>query len=253
MEIQHLFFPVHPTCQEQSALTTAGSPPLPILNLLPHTLLPSFPPLSPPSPSLQNPWLAHHFSLLLSAGPWRAGGLTAGQLMTADLWQGLHGVSALQLATNAFLATKGLMSLASWRLGWNPAGWFDPAWGIEGFTPRCGRSEQCLYVLLPQGIRARLLLQPVGLVEWLKKETAELFCHTLFWSFLLSIRLGFISVLYPHCISRCSLHRVQEIHPSTRPGLDWGSYSPSQTWWDIFSLYPAPLSYLQELIYLGHS
>lgn len=45
------------------------------------------------------------------------------------------------------------------------------------------------------------------------------------------------------------------IHPCTRPELDWGSYSPSQTQWDIFSLYPtgAPLSYLQEVMHLGHS
>ncbi|XP_029819363.1 myogenic factor 5 [Manacus vitellinus] len=50
------------------------------------------------------------------------GGPAAGQLITADLWQALHWVSALQLVTTAFLATKDLMSLASCRLGWDPAG-----------------------------------------------------------------------------------------------------------------------------------
>lgn len=183
MEIQHLFFPVHPACQEQSELTTAGSSPLCTLNFLLHSLLPPFPP-SPPSP-LQNPWLAHHFSLLLSAGPWRAGGLTAGQL-TCDLWQVLHGVSALQLATTAFLAAKGLMSLASWRLGWNPAGW----WGTGGFTKCEGVSSASVYVLLPQSIRARFLLQAIGLVGWLKKKRQQSCFFSCFFSlFLLSIRL----------------------------------------------------------------
>lgn len=40
----------------------------------------------------------------------------------ADLWQALFGVSAPQLATAASLATQGLLNLARWRLGWDPAG-----------------------------------------------------------------------------------------------------------------------------------
>ncbi|KAK2515187.1 Myf5 [Columba guinea] len=66
---------------------------------------------------------AVYCSEMAHAGPWGpTGGPAAGQLMTADLWQDLHGVSALQLATTVFLATKDLMSLASWGLGWDPAG-----------------------------------------------------------------------------------------------------------------------------------
>lgn len=102
--------------------------------------------------------------------------------------------------------------------------------------------------MLPWGIRASLLLQPTGLVE------SDVFL-LLYWSFLLSISSGFTSVFCPHSISYCSLHSVQELHPSTRPGLAWGSYSPSQTWCATFSLHSAgaSLSFLQEVIDPGCS
>lgn len=150
MEIQQLFFPVHPAFQEQPDSTTAISSPLPTLNLLPHSLPPSFPlpaPLSTFSLSSAEPLTRS--SHLLAPLSWTLACWSTPS-WPADLWQVLGGVSALQLATTAFLATKGLMSLASWSLGWNAAGWFDPEWGNEGFTPRCGGNEQCIYVLLPQ-------------------------------------------------------------------------------------------------------
>lgn len=79
-----------------------------------------------------------------------------------------------------------------------------------------GVSSVSVYVLLPQGIRARLLLQPIGSMGWLKKRQQNRFYSCFFGIFCWV--LGFISGHYSHCIAQCSLHRVQEIQ-QTRAGL----------------------------------
>lgn len=65
---------------------------------------------------------------------------------------------------------KDLMSLSSWRVGWDSAGSFDPVWRMMEFTPKCGGGEQCICTCAASGHQGQPLLQQTGLVEWVKKR-----------------------------------------------------------------------------------